>query len=64
VLAANLIQIRKVYVANSSKGLSAPDIRRFPQDKGSTLRNIPELAVSLDKVRANFDPFMVYWMIG
>lgn len=54
VLAANSIRDRKVYVANSFEGLPPPNPHMFPQDTGDTLHTIPELAVSLDQVKANF----------
>ena len=54
VLAANMVHDRKVYVANSFEGLPPPRPDLFPQDEGDTLHTIPELAVSLDQVKANF----------
>jgi O-methyltransferase/8-demethyl-8-(2,3-dimethoxy-alpha-L-rhamnosyl)tetracenomycin-C 4'-O-methyltransferase len=57
ILAANSIGDRKVYVADSFKGLPAPNVDLFPQDAGSDLHTIPELAVSADEVRANFSRY-------
>jgi O-methyltransferase len=54
VLAANSVHDRKVYVADSFQGLPPPRPHMFPQDAGVTLHTIPELAVSLDAVKANF----------
>ncbi|MGH7816650.1 MAG: TylF/MycF/NovP-related O-methyltransferase [Candidatus Binatia bacterium] len=54
VLAANSVNSRKVYVADSFEGLPPPNTDLFPQDSGLNLHLIPELAVSLDEVRANF----------
>ena len=57
VLAANLVDNRKIYVADSFAGLPAPNAEQFPQDLGLTLHTMPELAISLDEVRANFDRY-------
>lgn len=57
VLAANLVTTRKVYVADSFQGLPPPNPALFPQDTACALHTIPELAVSLDEVRANFDRY-------
>ncbi|MBA3727545.1 MAG: class I SAM-dependent methyltransferase [Armatimonadetes bacterium] len=54
VLAANLIDNRKVYVADSFAGLPPPNADLFPQDAGDILHTIPELSVSLDEVKTNF----------
>lgn len=54
VMAASLVTDRKVYVADSFAGLPPPQPARFPRDSGSTWHTLPELAVSLDDVRANF----------
>ena len=57
VLAANLVTNRKVYVADSFAGLPPPNTGKFPLDKGLKLHKMPELAVSLDEVKANFDRY-------
>jgi O-methyltransferase len=45
---------RKVWLADSFQGLPRPDTSRYPADAGSRLWMAPELAVSLDDVKANF----------
>jgi O-methyltransferase len=57
VLAANAIDDRKVYVADSFEGLPAPNPELFPHDAGSALHTICELAVSIAEVKANFDRY-------
>jgi O-methyltransferase len=57
VLAANLIQDRKVYAADSFAGLPAPKPNLFPLDEGDTLHTMQELAIPLDEVKANFDRY-------
>ena len=52
VLAANTIKDRKVYAVDSFAGLPPPK-PQFPQDEGSTLHLFPELAVSVEEVKAN-----------
>ena len=54
ILAANAINDRKVYVADSFAGLPPPKPHAFPQDEGLNLHLHPELAVSLEQVKANF----------
>jgi hypothetical protein len=54
ILAANSINDRKVYVADSFEGLPPPNVKLFPQDRGHRLDKIRALAVSLDDVKANF----------
>lgn len=57
VLAANLIDDRKVYVADSFDGLPPPKPDLFPEDAGDTRYKMRELAVSVDEVKANFDRY-------
>jgi O-methyltransferase len=57
VLAANGIDDRTIYVADSFEGLPPPDVITFPQDTGSQLHRIAELAVPLETVKANFDRY-------
>lgn len=57
VLAANAVDDRKVYVADSFEGLPAPNPELFPQDAGDILHTIRELAVSVAEVKANFDRY-------
>ncbi len=45
---------RRVWVADSFKGLPAPDVEAFPADVGHDLSGVTTLAVSADQVRANF----------
>ncbi|WP_457155439.1 TylF/MycF/NovP-related O-methyltransferase [Mesorhizobium sp. P5_C1] len=54
VLAANQIDDRKVYVADSFAGLPAPNEGLYPADAGWNLNVIKELAVSLETVKDNF----------
>jgi O-methyltransferase len=57
VLAAYGVTDRTVWVADSFRGLPAPDAERYPADEGATLHLYPELAVSLEEVRENFDRY-------
>jgi len=57
VLAANSIIDRKIYVADSFAGLPPPNPALFPRDAGAIWHTIPDLAVSLEQVRANFDRY-------
>ena len=45
---------RTVWVADSFRGLPAPDAQAYPADGGSPFHTVPELAVSLETVRQNF----------
>jgi O-methyltransferase len=54
ILAANAINDRRVYVADSFEGLPPPKPELFPQDEGSSLHTARELAVPLADVQANF----------
>ena len=54
ILAANAIKDRKVYAVDSFDGLPPPNTDLFPQDEGLNLHLYPELAVSLEQVKANF----------
>jgi len=57
VLAANGDCIRKVYVADSFAGLPPPKPDLFAADAGDLHHTFPELAVSLDQVKANFERY-------
>jgi O-methyltransferase len=57
VLAAWGVTDRRVWVADSFRGLPAPDAQRYPKDAGSHLNVFPQLAVSADQVRANFERY-------
>lgn len=48
---------KKVYVADSFKGLPAPDLSRYPQDRGLDLSNHPTLTCSLKEVKRNFERY-------
>lgn len=50
-------QIRKVWCADSFEGLPAPNLDRYPQDKGMIWHTEPGLAVSLESVRRNFQKY-------
>jgi O-methyltransferase len=54
VLAAYKVTERTVWVADSFRGLPPPDISAYPADVDHDLTARPELAVSLEEVRANF----------
>jgi O-methyltransferase len=57
ILAANMVRDRKVYVADSFAGLPQPKPDLFPEDAGDTHHTVPDLAVSLDQVKENFDRY-------
>jgi len=57
VLAANAINDRKVFVADSFAGLPPPRPQIYPQDEGDSLHLVKELAVSEAQVQANFDRY-------
>jgi O-methyltransferase len=54
VLAAHGVTDRTVFVADSFAGLPKPDPDRYPADAGDDHWTRPELAVSLEEVKANF----------
>lgn len=45
---------RKIWVADSFKGLPAPNKEEFPDDEGSTFHKYEALSVSVDDVKNNF----------
>ncbi len=57
ILAANMVEDRKVYVADSFEGLPPPKPDLYPQDEGDTFHLMKNLAISLDQVKANFDVY-------
>ena len=57
VLKAYDVTDRCVWGADSFAGLPKPDVERFPADEGDQTHTHPELAVSLDQVRANFEKY-------
>jgi len=48
---------RVVWVADSFRGLPKPDPARYPADADDRLWSRPQLAVSLEEVRANFERY-------
>jgi O-methyltransferase len=50
---------RKVWVADSFRGVPRPDARRYPADRGYPLSSWRSLAVSLEEVRENFRRFQL-----
>lgn len=57
VLKAYDVSDRVVWVADSFEGLPAPDVENYPLDRDIDLSMIPELAVSLEQVQANFERY-------
>ena len=54
ILAAHGVSDRRVFVADSFRGLPEPDTERYPQDKGDMLYVEEFLAISQEQVAANF----------
>lgn len=54
VLAAHGVEDRTVWLADSFRGLPAPDKAAFPADRGLDLSGFPILRVSQEEVRRNF----------
>ena len=52
---------RKVWLADSFRGLPQPDSGQYSVDHGDTLWTYTELAISLEEVKANFS-VMGCWM--
>jgi len=48
---------RLVWVADSFEGMPPPDPIQYPVDAGSTLHDIPELAVPLEEVKGHFNRY-------
>lgn len=46
---------RRVFVCDSFEGLPPPDLIKFPDDADSSFHLYPELSVSLEDVKANFE---------
>jgi O-methyltransferase/8-demethyl-8-(2,3-dimethoxy-alpha-L-rhamnosyl)tetracenomycin-C 4'-O-methyltransferase len=57
VLEANQIRDRKVYVADSFAGLPPPKPDPYPADTMDMHYTVPELAIPIDQVRANFSAY-------
>ncbi|MCS6293420.1 MAG: class I SAM-dependent methyltransferase [Nitrospira sp.] len=48
---------RKVWLADSFRGLPPPDPGRYPVDEGDTLWKYAELAIPMEQVKANFSRY-------
>lgn len=57
VLKARGVTDRVVWVADSFEGLPPPDTEKYPADAGDVHHTIPELAISLEEVKANFERY-------
>ncbi|MEP7290474.1 MAG: TylF/MycF family methyltransferase [Chloroflexota bacterium] len=57
VLKAYAVSDRVVWVADSFEGLPPPNPEKYPADRDMNLAGIPELAISLEEVRANFERY-------
>ena len=57
ILKANGITDRTVWAADSFEGLPKPDAEKYPDDAGDKHSWIPELAVSVEQVKKNFEAF-------
>jgi O-methyltransferase len=57
LLTVHGIRHRRVWVADSFRGLPPPSPDQYPADAGDPLHKISFLAVSLDQVKANFSKF-------
>jgi hypothetical protein len=57
VLKAYEVTDRSVWGADSFRGLPPPDAARYPADEGDICHTCPELAVTLDEVRSNFEKY-------
>ncbi len=57
VLKAYADRSRKVWLADSFRGLPQPDPVRYPVDHGDTLWTYKELAISIEEVKANFSRY-------
>lgn len=53
----SLNENRKVWVADSFEGLPKPNVELYPHDSGDNHWSIPELSVSLEQVKSNFEFF-------
>ncbi|NBI28717.1 TylF/MycF family methyltransferase [Chengkuizengella marina] len=56
-LKAYNIKNRNVWVADSFKGLPAPNVEKYPKDAGDTLYTSDYLRVSLEEVKQNFNKY-------
>lgn len=56
ILRAYDVRDRRVWVADSFRGLPPPD-EKYPQDEGDDLHTFDEFVVSLEQVKANFERY-------
>ena len=54
ILKVHEVTDRLVWVADSFAGLPPPDLARYPFDRGITLHQFPQLAITLERVQDNF----------
>lgn len=57
ILKAFNVTDRTVWVADSFKGLPPPDSVKYPADAGDTHFQLPDLSVSKEKVKINFEKY-------
>lgn len=57
VLDAHCIKDRCVWLADSFEGLPPPDEEKYPADTGDKFHTFPELSVSLEQVKRNFEKY-------
>ncbi len=57
LLKAGGVTDRRVWAADSFRGLPPPDAEKYPQDRGLHLEHYEELAVSLEEVQRNFERY-------
>jgi hypothetical protein len=57
VLNAYRVTDRRVWVADSFQGLPAPDAEKYPADADADYHEFPELSVSIETVRRNFEKY-------
>ena len=57
ILAAYGVTDRRVWVADSFRGVPPPNPERYPQDTGLTYHLVPEVAVSVERVKSHFDRY-------
>jgi hypothetical protein len=57
VLSAYGERDRRVWLADSFEGLPPPNEEKYPADSGDKFHTYPELSVSLDQVKRNFEKY-------
>jgi len=57
VLNAYFVKDRCVWLADSFEGLPSPDKEKYPVDADSEFHSFPELSVSLEQVKRNFEKY-------